>query len=143
VWKSITSKFLVRKKTDNGPMVPVIFSSKITGPTILFQPRPRTSLAVDIVFVMHTTTTRNLSRRTMGKLSLFFLTNTLDVIDFQTFASKRTEPTILFRPLLDEHENAKKENLWNREPGCIYTFEYANSESSSLFFYNPSREKVV
>jgi hypothetical protein len=44
---------------------------------------------------------------------------------------------------LDEHENSNKENLRNREPGCIYTIEYANSESSSLFFYNPSRETVV
>jgi hypothetical protein len=49
--------------------------------------------------------------------------------------------------VLDEHENPR-----NREPGCIYTIEYwmwlntseyANSESSSLFFYNPSRETVV
>jgi hypothetical protein len=45
--------------------------------------------------------------------------------------------------LLDEHENSNKENPRNREPGCIYTIEYANSESSSLFFYNPSRETVV
>jgi hypothetical protein len=46
-------------------------------------------------------------------------------------------------PLLDEHENSNKENPRNREPGCIYTIEYANSESSSLFFYNPNRETVV
>jgi hypothetical protein len=45
--------------------------------------------------------------------------------------------------VLDEHENSNKENPRNREPGCIYTIEYANSESSSLFFYNPSRETVV
>jgi hypothetical protein len=45
--------------------------------------------------------------------------------------------------LLDEHENSNKENPRNREPGCIYTIEYANSETSSLFFYNPSRETVV
>jgi hypothetical protein len=45
--------------------------------------------------------------------------------------------------LLDEHENSNKENPRNREPGCIYTIEYVNSESSSLFFYNPSRETVV
>jgi hypothetical protein len=47
------------------------------------------------------------------------------------------------RWLLDEHENSNKENRRNREPRCIYTIEYANSESSSLFFYNPSRETVV
>jgi hypothetical protein len=35
-------------------------------------------------------------------------------------------------PLLDEHENSNKENPRNREPGCIYTIEYANSESSTL-----------
>jgi hypothetical protein len=46
-------------------------------------------------------------------------------------------------PLLDEHEYSNKENPRNGEPGCIYTIEYANSESSSLFFYNPSRETVV
>jgi hypothetical protein len=45
--------------------------------------------------------------------------------------------------LLDEHENSNKENPRNRELGCIYTIEHANSESSSLFFYNPSRETVV
>jgi hypothetical protein len=45
--------------------------------------------------------------------------------------------------VLDEHENSNKENPRNREPGCIYTIEYANCESSSLFFYNPSRETVV
>jgi hypothetical protein len=45
--------------------------------------------------------------------------------------------------LLDEHENSNKENPRNREPGCIYTIEYANSESSSLFFYNPGRETAV
>jgi hypothetical protein len=45
--------------------------------------------------------------------------------------------------VLDENENSNKENPRNREPGCIYTIEYANSESSSLFFYNPSRETVV
>jgi hypothetical protein len=45
--------------------------------------------------------------------------------------------------VLDEHENSNKENPRNREPGCIYTIEYVNSESSSLFFYNPSRETVV
>jgi hypothetical protein len=45
--------------------------------------------------------------------------------------------------LLDEHENSNKENPRNRELGCIYTIEYVNSESSSLFFYNPSRETVV
>jgi hypothetical protein len=44
---------------------------------------------------------------------------------------------------LDEHENLNKEKPRNREPGCIYTIEYANSENSSLFFYNPSRETVV
>jgi hypothetical protein len=37
--------------------------------------------------------------------------------------------------VLDEHDNSNKENPRNREPGCIYTIEYANSESSSLFFY--------
>jgi hypothetical protein len=45
--------------------------------------------------------------------------------------------------VLDKHDNSNKENPRNREPGCIYTIEYANSESSSLFFYNPSRETVV
>jgi hypothetical protein len=45
--------------------------------------------------------------------------------------------------LLDEHENSNKENPRNRELGYIYTIEYANSESSSLFFYNPCRETVV
>jgi hypothetical protein len=42
--------------------------------------------------------------------------------------------------LLDEHENSDKANPRNREPGCINTIEYV---SSSLFFYNPSRETVV
>jgi hypothetical protein len=54
--------------------------------------------------------------------------------------------------LLDEHENSNKENRRNREPGCIYTIEYwmwlntieyANSESSSLFFYNPCVERKL
>jgi hypothetical protein len=53
------------------------------------------------------------------------------------------DETSLVSYLLDEHENSNKENPRNREPGCIYTIEYANSESSSLFFYNPSRETVV
>jgi hypothetical protein len=35
---------------------------------------------------------------------------------------------------LDEHDNSKKENPRNGEPGCMNTIEYANSESSSLFF---------
>jgi hypothetical protein len=45
--------------------------------------------------------------------------------------------------VLDGHDNSNKENPRNREPGCIYTIEYANSESSSPFFHNPSRETVV
>jgi hypothetical protein len=44
--------------------------------------------------------------------------------------------------LLDEYENSNKENPRNREPGCIYTIEYANSESSSLFFYNPVERQL-
>jgi hypothetical protein len=68
-WKLLTSSHL---------------SGKISEPTKVFQPRPRTSLAVNIVLVMHTTTRWNLSIRTMGPLSLFFLTNSLDVIEFQT-----------------------------------------------------------
>jgi hypothetical protein len=35
-------------------------------------------------------------------------------------------------PLLDEHENSNKENPRNREPGCIYTIEYANSDFSFI-----------
>jgi hypothetical protein len=38
--------------------------------------------------------------------------------------------------LLDKHDNSSKADPRNREPGCIYTIEYANSESSSLFFNN-------
>jgi hypothetical protein len=41
--------------------------------------------------------------------------------------------------MLDEYENSNKENPRNREPGCIYTIEYANSESSSLFFYKEEK----
>jgi hypothetical protein len=47
------------------------------------------------------------------------------------------------KPLLDEHENSNRENPRNREPRCIYTIEYANSESSSLFFYNVERNLFV
>ena len=55
-------------------------------------------------------------------------------------------------PVLDEHENLNKENPRNGEPGCIYmieywmwlnTIEYANGESSSLFFNNSSVEKQL
>jgi hypothetical protein len=38
-------------------------------------------------------------------------------------------------------ENSNKENPKNREPRCIYTIEYANSERSSLFIYNPCAER--
>jgi hypothetical protein len=55
----------------------------------------------------------------------------------------KTSYSIEMCGLLDEHENSNKENPRNREPGCIYTIEYVNSESSSLFFYNPCRETVV
>jgi hypothetical protein len=68
-----------------------------------------------------------------------------DVLEAKTShleEGKKAEMDLLQR-LLDGHENSNKENLRNREPGCIYTIEYANSESSSLFFYNPSRETVV
>jgi hypothetical protein len=59
------------------------------------------------------------------------------------FNPKDADFTFNMNTVLDEHENSNKENPRNREPGCIYTIEYVNSESSSLFFYNPSRETVV
>jgi hypothetical protein len=43
--------------------------------------------------------------------------------------------------LLDENENSSKTDARNREPRWIYTIEYENSETSSLFFNNPSVER--
>jgi hypothetical protein len=45
--------------------------------------------------------------------------------------------------LLDEHENSNKENPRNREPGCIYTIEYVNSESVAHFSFITQVERQL
>jgi hypothetical protein len=45
--------------------------------------------------------------------------------------------------LLDEHENSNKENLRNREPGCIYMIEYANRVAHFSFITQVERQLCI